>query len=154
MFKQPCPLLLAGQVLLRGLLRSTPAFRAVGGVCVCEEQCEIGVGGHAASSGVCDLTAGERSCGPWAGSVARRCGLWSPGWIWVWLEGGGPTATKTGLWPRGEGDLSQQGGSVCTGSVLQRRAGTSAASGSEKGLGPPGHRPSSFHSPKIRHDLL
>lgn len=53
---------------------------------------------------------------------------------------GGPTATKTGLWPQGEGGLSQQGGSVCTGSVLQRQEGTSEASGSEKGLGTqPGH---------------
>lgn len=92
--------------------------------------------------------------------MARRSGLWSPGWIWVWLEGGGPTATKTGLWPQGEGGLNQQGGSVCTGSVLQRHAGTSEASGSEKGLEPRDPaglsypRPSSFHSLKTRHDLL
>lgn len=50
----PCTLLLAGQILLSGLLRSTPAFRAVGGVRVCKEQCEIWVGGHEASWGVCD----------------------------------------------------------------------------------------------------
>lgn len=61
LFKQPCTLLQAGQILLSGLLRSTPAFRAVGGVCVCKELCEFWVGAHAASWGVCGLTAGEWS---------------------------------------------------------------------------------------------
>lgn len=101
------------------------------------------------------------------GPEARGRGLW-PGGVVCGLKGGsgsgqrgdGPMATMTCLRPQEEGGLSQQGGSVCTGSALQRQAGTSEASGSERGLGPPDTaglscpRPSSFHLLKTQHDLL